>query len=171
MNVVPAPTVERTSIRPPWCSTMSLQMLSPSPVPRLAPPLVVKNGSKIFGSSLAGDARPGIAHLDADAVAVGGRLDGQRTALAEHRLAGVDQQVQQHLLQLHLVAVDGQPRLDLHGGGRCRPSAGRGPSTFSTSSTSSCTGTGPNAVGSPRANDNIDVQMRPALVLGLVALG
>ena len=43
-----------------------------------------------------------------------GRADGDRPALAEHRLPRVDEQVQQHLLDLHVVAVDAQARLDLH---------------------------------------------------------
>ena len=38
-------------------------------------------------------------------------------------------------------------------------------STFSTSSTSTCTGTGPKAVGSPLARLSIELQIRPALVL------
>ena len=48
LNVVPLPTSLSNSIRPLWCSIISLQMASPRPVPRDSPfravPLVVKNG-------------------------------------------------------------------------------------------------------------------------------
>ena len=58
LNVVPFPTSDWTSIRPSWCSTISLQIASPRPVPFVSPlravPLVVKKGWKILGKSLSG---------------------------------------------------------------------------------------------------------------------
>ena len=68
---------------------------------------------------LLGDARAGVDHLDAnfEPVVRRGGLDRERAAFAEHGLAGVDQQVQQDLLELDRVAVDVQARLDLHAKG------------------------------------------------------
>src|SRR5687767_13239428 len=41
LKVVPLPTSEATSMRPWWCSTISLQMASPRPVPLASPRRVV----------------------------------------------------------------------------------------------------------------------------------
>ena len=101
-NRVPSPGALSTSIRPPWSWTMPWVMLRPKPVPSPTA-LVVKNGSKICGKISSGMPQPlSATSIDDFAVpclgrdrdpAVGamGRLD---------RLHGVDQQVQEDLVEL-----------------------------------------------------------------------
>ena len=54
---VPWPGMLSTSSRPPWSWTMPWVMLRPSPVPSPTP-LVVKNGSKIWGRTSSGMPQP-----------------------------------------------------------------------------------------------------------------
>ena len=65
---------------------------------------VVKNGSKIFALHVFRHARPIVVDLEHDQLAVGvvPRADDQRASAVrgQHRLLGVDDQIQQHLLNL-----------------------------------------------------------------------
>ena len=65
---------------------------------------VVKNGSKIFGCTSSGTPGPVVVDFEDDRVAievVPGADDERAAAVGgEHRLLGVDDQVQQHLLNL-----------------------------------------------------------------------
>ena len=104
VKVVPWPS--RLSARSrPWCaSTMSRQTDSPRPVPpspeASGPVLVVKNGSKIRRRSAGAIPTPVSATLSsASRPEASGDAEPDRPPLG-HRLAGVDDQVQKHLLDL-----------------------------------------------------------------------
>ena len=82
---------------------------------------VVKNGSKIRGCTLLGHARPVVVDLEDDGVVARGRASVRRTSVPrplarEHRLLGVDDQVEQDLLELVRIGEDlrqaGGQRLD-----------------------------------------------------------
>ena len=87
---------------------------------------VVKNGSKIFGCTSSGMPGPSSLHLEDDGVALGvvPRSQNQRAAAVrvEHRLLGVDDEVEQHLLNLMRIGEDrrqaGGERLENHDVGR-----------------------------------------------------
>ena len=114
MNVLPAPGSLVTKTWPPLWATMPYTVERPRPVP-CPGPLVVKNGSKIrsctsrrhAGARVADRERHVAAGLAARASRAAsapahlgvGRGDGQDAA-ARHRVAGVDGEVHQHLLEL-----------------------------------------------------------------------
>ena len=105
---VPWPGVLSTSRRPPWSWTMPWVMLRPSPVPSPTP-LVVKNGSKICGQDLVGDAAAVVGHLDDDLAVDRAGADRDPPVDAVRRLDGlhgVDQQVQEDLVELGRRAGD-----------------------------------------------------------------
>ena len=105
VKVVPWPSRLSARRRPRWASTMSRQTERPRPVPprpeSSGPVLVVKKGSKIRRRSAGAIPTPVSATLTS--ASAGARLvrdpDLDRPA-ARHRLAGVDEQVQEHLLDL-----------------------------------------------------------------------
>ena len=107
-KVVPAPSADSTSIRPPACCTMPKTVARPRPVP-LSGPFVVKNGSKsrAFTSSvmpvpvsvIVSRANCGMALIG---VVIDRRADGQR-ASGGHRIASVHREVHHHLFQMAAV--------------------------------------------------------------------
>ena len=118
-NVAPRPGVDCTCTSPPLCLAMPYTVDRPRPVP-WPNALVVKNGSKMRSAVAGVHALAGVGHLEHD-VAAGAtswarcccgldrrlaRADGQRAA-ARHRVARVDDQVQQHLLHLRAVGANG----------------------------------------------------------------
>ena len=116
VNSAPPPGRSPTSIVPPWALTMPWQTESPIPVP--APGgLVVKNGSKIRLRSSGGDAGAVVRDLELDpAVPLASRQhEPARRRHVAQRLLGVDDEVEEHLVELVGVAP--------------RPAAGRAASS------------------------------------------
>ena len=105
VNCVPLPTVLSTRMRPWWASMIWRQEDRPRPVPPLpvssGPVLVVKKGSKIRGSLSAGMPQP-VSRTTRSTVSAAASCSqaNEHAAAAGHGLAGVDQQVEQHLLNL-----------------------------------------------------------------------
>ena len=114
--IIVPPVVGHVSISvPPWLSAVRRAMARPSPPPRA---FVVKNGSKTCVAQLGRDAGTVVAHVDdSHAVVTLGSLDGD-AAVPAHRLAGVEEQVEQRRRapcrrrrwREHGVAVDAECR-------------------------------------------------------------
>ena len=108
-NVEPRPSVDSTAIRPPACVTVPCTDARPSPVPSPIS-FVVKNGSKMFSSSSGAMPVPVSATRDArvGSLVEMHRLgrDAQRPAVG-HRVARVDGEVHDDLLELPAVGDDG----------------------------------------------------------------
>ena len=98
-----------TRIRPPCSCTIAYATVSPSPVP-FPTSFVVKNGSKILLFISAGNPGPVVGDFEHDGVALDivPRADDERARpLAdEHRLFGVDDEIEEHLLDLVRVGED-----------------------------------------------------------------
>ena len=108
VNLVPTPTFDWTSMRPPWLSMILYEIERPSPVP-LPTSLVVKNGSKIFGRTSGGMPCPLSANSTAHPLGVGlERAHGNDAAVLGGSLGGVGEEIQEHLV--HLRRRTGNPR-------------------------------------------------------------
>ena len=107
---VPRPTALSTLTSPPWARTIPCATASPSPRPA---PLVVKNGSKMRPSAAASTPQP-VSRTSSSTPRAASASDGtglaeaqdDLPAFARQRLAGVRDQVHQHLAELRRVAVD-----------------------------------------------------------------
>ena len=115
--MVPSPGTESISTVPPASVMMPWTVASPSPVPSPAS-FVVKNGSKARSRDLRRHARAVVADGQAHARLGPGDADGERAA-GGHRVAGVDGEVDEDLLELrtvgqhrHEVGPDGDPQGD-----------------------------------------------------------
>ena len=94
-----------TAISPPCCSTMLCATARPRPV-RFWSSLVVKNGSKMCGSTSAGMPHPGVRHPHPSTVRPRRPAPWPLPAAAlRHGFGGVHQQHQHHLLDLVGVAI------------------------------------------------------------------
>jgi len=90
--------------------------------------LVVKKGWKILERSFSGMPGPvSMTWMRTESVAFGAGLDGERAALAEHGLSGVDHEVEEDLFELDEIALDAEFGGGCGRGVRCRLFAGRGP--------------------------------------------
>ena len=72
-----------------------------------------EEGLEDFGHELFGDAGAAVDDLDFDLVFDQRRLDGEGAAFAEHGLAGVDEEIEEDLLDLYAVGVDVEIGLNL----------------------------------------------------------
>ena len=108
-NDAPAPGVDCTRCGPPCSCTIAYATVSPRPVP-LPTSFVVKNGSKIFRCTSSGTPGPSsfTSSSTASRSASCQRAHDQRAASVrrQHRLLGVDDQVEQHLLNLVRIGED-----------------------------------------------------------------
>ena len=105
MKVVPCPGSLSTAIWPPLWLMIPCTIERPSPVP--AAPLVVKNGSKIWATVCSVHADPVVSDDQQRLALVGCPCDFDREVSAVgHRIASVDCQVRDHLLDLCPVGVD-----------------------------------------------------------------
>src|SRR5439155_22727000 len=100
VNVVPRPTWLLTAISPPCRSTIPRLTESPNPVPSPCP-LVVKNGSKIFGRTSGEMPQP----VSSTSIVHHGPSWPERTVTtpSADRLHGVEYQIHEHLLEHVLV--------------------------------------------------------------------
>ncbi len=113
-KATPPPGTLCAQMWPPWASTMALQMASPSPAPRSvsgAGAIEPLEDPRLLARGQAGSA---IGHLHGDRL-VGGRGDDGDGAVGRRVLDGVVEQVDQHLLDEHVVhgdqgQVGGNPR-------------------------------------------------------------
>ena len=105
---MPRPGAVSTPIRPPCAVTMPWQIERPMPVPTPCG-LVVKKGSKIRRLTSGGMPRAVVRDLGDDLAAAAARRARRGGAAAgdlHQRLLRVDEQVEQHLVQLVAVAPD-----------------------------------------------------------------
>src|SRR5437899_3424853 len=74
-----------------------------------------EEGLENAGQELVGDSRAVVDDLDENfrVSRIAEALDGERAAAAQHGLAGVNQQIEQYLLELHGVPKNGETGLDL----------------------------------------------------------
>ncbi len=112
VNVVPRPTVLSTRMRPLWASMISLQRASPA---RNRPAVLIRGLGRVepfedLGELVRRDSWTGITDgdLTGPRFAVPGDTQEQRSA-GSHRLPSVDDQIDQHLLDLS--RIDLGPRV------------------------------------------------------------
>jgi hypothetical protein len=104
--VVPAGLEATSSMSPWWLRRMRLAIDRPRPVPSGRP---LRKLSKMLFAQRLGNAGAGVGHIDGRVGGVAaihrGSGDDDRAA-GGHRLGGVEEQVEQHLLDLALVGID-----------------------------------------------------------------
>ena len=92
----------------PLCSSITCRtMASPRPVP-LPRSLVVKKGSKMWGEHLRRNAGAGVGDLEAEKLPLRPGGHGEGSAAGLHGVVGIEDQVEQHLGELDLVAPEPQ---------------------------------------------------------------